>query len=68
MKRFSYKFVREYADLLSQKLTRCQRLGDRASYYYIYYLNNVEYKNLKDVIKRLSEIRKERDKNGKVFN
>ena len=55
-KRYSYKFVKEYADLTGQKLYRCSRLGDRANEYYVFFLNDKEYKSLKEVVRQLFKV------------
>ena len=56
MKRYSYKFIKNWADLTGQKLFRSSRLGDRANEYYVFFLNDKEYKTLKEVAKELIKV------------
>lgn len=56
MKRYSYKFIKEWADLAGQNLFRSSRLGDRANEYYVYFLNGKEYKTLREVAEELIKV------------
>ena len=56
MKRYSYKFIKEWADLAGQNLFRSSRLGDRANEYYVFFLNGKEYKTLREVAKELRKV------------
>lgn len=53
MKRYSYKFIKNWADLEGLKLFRSSRLGDRKKEYYVFFLNDKEYKTLKEVAEEL---------------
>lgn len=56
MKRYSYKFIKKWADLKGQKLFRSSRLGDRANEYYVFFLNDKKYKTLKEVAEELRKV------------
>ena len=56
MKRYSYKFIKNWADLAGQNLFRSSRLGDRANEYYVFFLNDKEYKTLREVAKELMKV------------
>ena len=57
MERYSYKFIKQWADLKGQKLFRSSRLGDRANEYYVFFLNDKKYKTLKEVAEELRKVK-----------
>lgn len=48
--RYSYQFVKEYAELKGQHLSRIKWLGNRSKEVYYFYLNNKEYTSLKEIM------------------